>query len=83
MFFGFVVQMYWGDHAPPHIHVYYQSMEALVRIADGEVYLGELPRGARRLIRDWVSRHRRELMANWERGSRRLPFERVPGADVE
>jgi len=83
MFFGFVVQMYWNDHPPPHIHVYYQGLEALVRISDGEIYLGELPRGARRLIRDWVDRHRAELLANWERGRVRAPFKTVPGADVE
>lgn len=25
IFFGFVVQMYWDDHAPPHFHVFYQG----------------------------------------------------------
>jgi hypothetical protein len=82
-FLGFVIQMYWNDHPPPHIHVFYQDLEALVRISDGELYLGELPRGARRLIRDWVNRHRQELMANWERGRIMLPFKTVTGADVE
>ena len=82
-FFGFIVQMYWNDHPPPHIHVYYQGLEALVRIDDGEVFLGELPRGARRVIRDWVNLRRAELMANWERGRMLQPFHTVPGADVE
>jgi hypothetical protein len=58
-------------------------LEALVRIDNGEVFLGDLPRGARRVIRDWVIRHRDELMVNWERGRMKVPFRTVPGADVE
>lgn len=83
MFFGFVVQMYWRDHPPPHVHVFYQGFEALVAIETGEVIAGELPRGALRVIRLWIERRRPELRANWERGRLQQPFERVPGADVE
>jgi hypothetical protein len=36
IFFGIVVQMYWRDHPPPHIHVFYQGFEALVAIDTGE-----------------------------------------------
>jgi hypothetical protein len=83
VFFGFVVRMYWRDHPPPHIHVYYQGLEALVAIETGDIMAGELPRGARRLIRDWANRHRAELLANWERGRMGLPLHTVPGADIE
>lgn len=83
MFFGFVVQMYWRDHAPPHVHVFYQGFEALVVIESGEIIGGSLPPAATRIIRQWISRRRAELRANWDRGQRREPFERVPGADVE
>ena len=83
IFFGFVVQMYWRDHPPPHLHVLYQGYEALIAIEDGEVIAGSLPPGALRIIRPWIERRRRELMVNWERGKLRQPFERVPGADVE
>jgi len=82
-FFGFVVQMYWREHPPAHIHVYYQGVEVLVAIEDGEFLFGDLPRGARRLICAWVGRHRLELLANWERGRMRQPSLTVPGADVE
>jgi hypothetical protein len=83
MFFGFIVQMYWRDHPPPHVHVFYQGFEALVEIETGEIIAGDLPRGALRVIRPWIERRRPELRANWERGRLRRPFERVPGADVE
>jgi hypothetical protein len=83
VFFGFVVQMYWRDHPPAHIHVFYQGFEALVTIETGEVIAGHLPPGAVRLIRDWITSRRQELLANWERGRLKQPFELVPGADVE
>ncbi|MEI9990313.1 MAG: DUF4160 domain-containing protein [Rhizomicrobium sp.] len=83
IFFGFVVQMYWNDHPPPHVHVYYQGLEALIAIETGDIIVGELPRGARRLMREWVNSHRVELLANWERGKMKVPFLTVPGADVE
>lgn len=83
IFLGFVVQMYWRDHPPPHVHVFYQGFEALIVIETGDVLAGGLPPGALRLIRAWVGRRRVELLANWERGNLRQPFERIPGADVE
>ena len=82
-FFGFVVQMYWGDHAPPHCHVFYQGFEVLIAIETGEAVAGDLPPGAMRVIRGWVVRNRATLFANWERGRLLEPFEAIPGADVE
>ncbi|MCR4297064.1 MAG: DUF4160 domain-containing protein, partial [Elusimicrobia bacterium] len=58
VFFGFVVQMYWRDHPPPHIHVLYQGFEALFAIETAEIIAGELPPGAARLIREWIARRR-------------------------
>ena len=49
IFFGIVVQMYWRDHPPAHIHVFYQGFEALVAIETGEIIGGALPPGARRI----------------------------------
>jgi hypothetical protein len=83
IFFGFVVQMYWRDHPPPHVHVLYQGFEALIAIENGDVVAGSLPPGALRIVRPWIERRRTELLANWERGKLREPFERVAGADVE
>ena len=83
MFFGIVVQMYWRDHPPPHIHVFYQGFEALIALEDGEAIGGRLPPKASTLVRDWVLSRRRELLHNWDLGQQKLPFEKVPGADVE
>lgn len=83
IFLGFVVQMHWRDHPPPHVHVLYQGLEALIEIETGSIIAGELPPGALRIIKDWIERRRNELHSNWERGRLRLPLERVPGADIE
>ncbi len=81
IFFGIVVQMYWRDHPPAHIHAYYQGFEALFAIEDGELIGGRFPPAAIRLIRGWIEERRQELLANWERARLRLPLEAIPGAD--
>jgi hypothetical protein len=83
IFFGFVVQMYWRDHPPPHVHVFYQGYEALFAIETGDVIVGEMPTAARRIVRQWIDRRRPELLENWERGRMMQPFNQIPGADAE
>ena len=82
IFFGVIVQMYWDDHPPPHVHAFYAGFEALVEIETGLTIGGRLPPKVERLVREWVRTRRSELMYNWERGRGKLPFERVPGADA-
>jgi hypothetical protein len=81
IFFGIVVQMYWRDHPPPHMHVYYQGFEALISLERGEIIGGHLPPAVTRLIRAWIEERRVELMANWERARLNQPLQSVPGAD--
>ena len=83
IFFGIVVQMYWCDHPPPHFHAYYQGQEGLFEIETGGLIAGQMPPGARRIIREWTLRHREELLANWQKSKLRQPLEAVPGADEE
>ena len=83
IFYGMIVQMYWRDHPPPHIHVLYQGFEAVVDIATGEIFGGRLPPNAARIVREWVLRRRVELMDNWQRGRRRQAFLRVAGPDED
>jgi len=52
IFFGLTVQMYWRDHPPAHIHVFYGGPEALIAIETGEVIGGHLPPAALRLVRE-------------------------------
>jgi len=80
-FFGIIIQMYWRDHPPAHVHAYYQGFEALFSIGNGEIIGGSFPPRASRLVSDWIELRRSELMANWERAKLREPLQAVPGAD--
>lgn len=65
IFDGIVIQMVFEDHGPPPVHAVYGGMKALVRIADGEVLRGALPRTQTRLVKLWVRLRQAELMENW------------------
>ena len=83
LFFGIIIRMYHNDHAPPHFHASYQGFEALIRIADGGVMAGSMPKKALRIVQEWADRHRDELDANWQRGIDLLPMEMIAGADLD
>ncbi len=51
IFFGVVVQMYWDDHPPAHVHAYYAGFEALLEIETGRVIGGGLPPKVERPVR--------------------------------
>jgi len=65
-FYGILIQMYFGDHAPPHFHALYAEFEAVIEIQTLEVIRGELPRRALGLVLEWALSHQEELMENWE-----------------
>lgn len=64
-FYGIVIYMYFGDHNPPHFHAIYGEHEALVRIDNGSLLRGDLPRTAARLVEQWRKLHEDELLKNW------------------
>jgi hypothetical protein len=76
-FYGIVIWLYRADHPPAHFHAQYGEHWAKVAIATGGVLEGALPRRALRLTREWVSLHRLELEANWQRAQGEDPLEPV------
>ena len=54
-FYGIVIEMHFGDHAPPHFHARYSGEEATIVIATGDILDGSLPPRALRLVREWLS----------------------------
>lgn len=44
IFCGIIIQMLFEDHNPPHLRALYGGDKALVRISDGEIIRGRLPR---------------------------------------
>lgn len=58
--------MYYGDHPPPHLHAEYQGQRATFDF-DGNVLAGQISSlTAGRLILEWISLHKTELMVNWK-----------------
>jgi hypothetical protein len=77
-FLGIVILMYWDDHGPPHFHARYAGGRAKVRISPVSLMAGRLPPRVLALIVEWASLHETELLANWERCSRREPPLPIP-----
>ena len=50
---------------PPHFHAIYAEHEALIRVDDGSIIGGELPKTAARLVEQWRTAHEAELAQNW------------------
>lgn len=80
-FYGITIQMFFRDHNPPHFHARYGRTIALVSIESGEIIAGDLPRTARRMVRDWALAHQAELRDNWERALREGRLFRIEGPD--
>lgn len=64
-FYGILIQMYFGDHVPPHFHALYAEFEAVIDIRTLAVLRGELPSRAMALVLEWAQLHRDELMEDW------------------
>ena len=64
-FYGILIQMFWGDHAPPHFHALYAEYEVLIDIHTLEVVRGSMPRRALALVLEWAFQHRVELLEDW------------------
>ncbi len=65
-FYGILIQMYFGDHVPPHFHALYAEFEALIAIETLEVIRGDLPARAMALVLEWAQQHREELRRDWD-----------------
>ena len=79
VFNGIIIQIFFEDHNPPHVHALYSGAKALIRISDGEIIRGTLPRKQARLVKAWVELRRSELMENWHHAQTDGRCFRIPG----
>ena len=56
-FYGIVVQMYYGDHGPPHFHALYAGQTAIIDIETLAFIDGQLPARARGMVVEWGHFH--------------------------
>ncbi len=65
-FFGILIRMYYDEHNPPHLHAEYQDDKAVFDF-NGNVTRGSIDsKTARKLIREWIDLHQKELIEDWE-----------------
>lgn len=67
-FFGIKIEIRYLDHNPPHFHAKYQKDKVLIEIENGKVR-GEMSERALRLVLEWLSLHREDLMKAWVKAS--------------
>ena len=51
---GIKINVYNGEHRPPHIHATYNEYEVLIVIETGEIYAGDLPNKKLKLVNEWL-----------------------------
>lgn len=54
---GIKINIYNGEHRPPHIHAIYNEHEVLITIETLEIYAGYLPRKQMKKVLVWVENH--------------------------
>jgi hypothetical protein len=54
-FNGIKINVYNGEHRPPHIHASYNEFEVSIIIENKVIYAGELPNRQLKIVFDWLS----------------------------
>jgi len=69
---GVKIEMYFDDHAPPHVQANYAEYEALLIIADGSIYRGSLPGKQLKKVQDYILDpvHNKQLIKRWKQYNR-------------
>lgn len=60
-FYGIVVQVYYGDHPPPHVHATYGEYSVVLDVETLAVIQGRLPARALGMLIEWATLHQAEL----------------------
>ena len=66
-FYGIIIKMYFSqvEHNPPHIHAIYGEYVGAIDIQTGKMIDGDLPIRALKLVQEWISNNREELLKIW------------------
>lgn len=67
-FYGIVIKMYFqqSEHNPPHIHAVYGEYIGAINIQTREMFEGDLPAKALRLVQEWIEINQVELLEIWK-----------------
>ena len=68
---GVKIQIFFGDHPPPHFHARFAEHQVLLVIPTLEVLEGSLPAHKLEAVKTWARSHEAELIACWKRAALR------------
>lgn len=77
-FFGIVIKMYYGDHAPPHFHAEYGEYKTVIDIHTLALIGGQMSPRALGMVIEWGLQYRKELLGLWELAARLDPLHKLP-----
>lgn len=68
-FYGIVIKMFFKpkEHEPSHIHAIYNEYVGLFNIHTLEMFEGDLPKIAQKLVTEWLQQHKDELQEMWDK----------------
>ena len=73
-FYGIIIKIFFSDHPPPHFHAVYGEYNGLFNIETLELIEGDLPKRAVKMIIEWATIYKKELMEMWKNQElRKLP----------
>jgi hypothetical protein len=75
-FLGIVIGMFYNEHGVAHFHAVYGEHEISVEVESGVLH-GDFPPRALRLVLEWLTLHRQELLDNWELARQGQPLNRI------
>jgi hypothetical protein len=78
---GILILFYANDHEPPHFHAEGPDFSLRIAIDNGTIMdqLGKVSAGTRRILIDWTTEHREQLMENWRLARSQQPLKRIEG----
>ena len=70
IFFGIIIMMHLRDkeHNPPHVHAFYGDYAATFLISNGEMCEGDFPNKENKLVKQFITKYKNELLEMWETG---------------
>ena len=76
-FYGILIKMFFREHGVAHLHAVYGEYNGVFEIESMEMIEGDLPGRARRLVVEWATPHKTELLEMWKTQR----FQQLPGLE--
>ena len=76
-FFWIKINMYYGDHNPPHFHVKYNEYEYFFFIKDLNILEWGLPKKVEKFVLSWAELYQEELFQNWGLALKEKPLKPI------